>query len=163
MITGTATEMPFFGTPWHATRIGDLSILTVGNTISPVPGMQIYSDDSKEGYRRLAVINDRLVGYLSLGPTQPDGLTIKRIVDEEISLRDVGEALLKGTFDAHRFSTQRHTRAVKALKAMPTVNTPAPDTSAGLPAIKPVILISTILDGCVSTGKYEKYTQSPGI
>jgi NAD(P)H-nitrite reductase large subunit len=136
-ITGTATEMPFFGTPWHATRIGDLSILAVGNTVRAIPGVQIYNDDSKGSYRRLAVVNDRLVGYLSLGPTQPDGLAIKRIVDEEISLREVGEALLKGTFDAHSFSTQRHTHAVKAIKAMRTVNTPAPDTSGGLPAIKP--------------------------
>ncbi len=139
-ITGTATEMPFFGTSWHATRIGDLSILTVGNTVRAVPGVQIYNDDSKGSYRRLAVINDRLVGYLSLGPTQPDGLAIKRIVDEEISLRDVGDALLKGTFDARRFSTQRQTHAVKAIKAMHTVNTPAPDTSSGLPTIKPAFL-----------------------
>lgn len=136
-LTGTATAMPFFGTPWHATRIGDLSILTVGNTVSPAPGVQIYSDSSKEGYRRLAVVNDRLVGYLSLGSTQPDGLAIKHIVDEEISLRDVGDALLKGTFDARRFSTQRHTHAVKAIKAVRTVNTPAPVTTAGLPVIKP--------------------------
>ena len=135
-ITGTATEAPFFGTPWHATRIGDISILTVGNTISSVPGVQMYNDCSKGSYRRLAVVNDRLVGYLSLGPTQPDGLAIKRIVDEEFSLREVGESLLKGTFDARRFSIQRHTRATKAIKATHTVNTPAPVTSGRLPAIK---------------------------
>ena len=98
-MTGTALEMPAFGVPWHATRIGDLSILTVGNTLHPASGAQVYSDTDKRSYRRLTVINDRLVGYLSLGPSQPDGLTIKRIVDEEISLRDVGESLLKGTFD----------------------------------------------------------------
>ncbi|HLX41327.1 MAG TPA: FAD/NAD(P)-binding oxidoreductase [Ktedonobacteraceae bacterium] len=136
-MTGTALEVPFFGVPWHATRIGDLSMLMVGNTVSPVPGVQVYSDTSKGSYRRLAVSNDRLVGYLSLGPTQPDGLAIKRIVDEEISLRNVGESLLKGTFDAHHFSAERHTQVIKAIR---TVHTPAPGTSGKLPAIKPTVL-----------------------
>lgn len=132
MMTGTAIEMPFFGVPWHATRIGELSILTVGNTVGSIPGARVYTDNSKGSYRRLAVVHDHLVGYLSLGMTQPDGLAIKRIVDEEISLRDVGEALLKGTFDARRFSTQRHTYAVKAIH---TVNSLV--TSSMLPAIQP--------------------------
>jgi len=139
-MTGTALEMPFFGVPWHATRIGDLSMLMVGNTVHPAAGAQIYSDNSKGSYRCLAVVNDRLVGYLSLGPTQPDGLAIKRIVDEEISLREVGEELLKGTFDARRFSTRRHTSAISAVRATRTVNTPTPVTTGSLPAIKPAFL-----------------------
>ncbi|MEO8971252.1 MAG: FAD-dependent oxidoreductase [Ktedonobacteraceae bacterium] len=148
-MTGTALEMPFFGTPWHATRIGNLSILTVGSTVGPISGVQVYSDNSKGSYRRLAVVNDRLVGYLSLGPTQPDGLAIKRIVDEEISLRDVGEALLKGTFDAQRFSAQRHTHAIKII---PTVNTPAPVTTDKLPAIRPAFPVLPALPAVHSQG-----------
>ena len=139
-MTGTKAKTPSFGTPWHATRIGDLAILAVGNTINSLPGIQIYSDTSKGGYRRLAAIHDRLIGYLSLGPTQVDGLAIKRIIDEEISLRDIGESLLKGSFDARRLATIKHTHAMKAIQTIPTVNTPAPVTPEKLPVLEPVLL-----------------------
>lgn len=115
MLTGAGQEMPFFGVPWHATRIGELSILTVGNTTEPVAGMRIYIDASKGGYRRLAVVNNRLVGYLALGSAQPDGLAVKCIVDEALPLNDTGERLLKGTFETHHLLSQRRARAVNAI------------------------------------------------
>ncbi len=158
-MTGSAVEMPFFGVPWHATRIGELSMLTVGNTIGPVSGAKVYTDTSKGSYRRLAVVHDRLVGYLSLGPTQPDGLTIKRIVDEEISLREVGEALLKGTFDARRFSAQRRTHAVKTIHMVNTIV-----TSGMLPTVKPALpSASSSRSPRSDTIQHEKLTPMPSL
>ena len=154
-MTGTAVEMPFFGVPWHATRIGELSILTVGNTIGPATGARVYTDNGKGSYRRLAVVKDRLVGYLSLGPTQPDWLAIKRIVDEEISLRDIGESLLKGTFDARLFSAQRRTHAVKAIQ---TVN--ALVTSGILPVVKPAQPLASLSRPSLPAIRPQEYGRS---
>ena len=47
------------------------------------------TDSSRGSYRRMRLLDDRLVGYLSLGSVQPDSLAIKRIIDEGLSIRDI--------------------------------------------------------------------------
>ncbi len=51
----------------------------------------------------MSIVDDRLVGYLSLGTTQPDSLAIKRIIDEGLSIQKIKKALLKGNFDARKY------------------------------------------------------------
>ena len=58
----------------------------------------------------MTIIDDRLVGYLSLGPVQPDSLAIKRIIDEGLPIRDIKESLLKGNFDARKYFSRRQSR-----------------------------------------------------
>ena len=97
-----------FGVPWHATHLGKLSMLTVGDPLGAGENMQmaVHTDISRGGYRRLTIVEDRLVGYLSIGATQPDGLSIKRFIDEGFSIRAVLKPLLKGKFDAHGYITR---------------------------------------------------------
>ncbi|HEU0003737.1 MAG TPA: FAD-dependent oxidoreductase [Ktedonobacteraceae bacterium] len=103
------------GIPWHATRLGSLSMLTVGNVLQWQDTTTTLTDSSKNSYRRIAVIDDRLVGYLSLGPAQPDSLAIKRIIEEGLSIRDIQKSLLKGTFDARRYFSRRRTYSAQRL------------------------------------------------
>jgi hypothetical protein len=102
-----------FGVPWHATRLGELSVLTVGNVLQSNDAVTTQTDNSRGSYRRIGVIDDRLVGYLSLGPVQPDSLAIKRIIDEGLSIRDIKKALLRGTFDAREYFSRRRSFAVE--------------------------------------------------
>jgi len=94
-----------FGVHWHATHLGPLSMLTVGDPLGRGANEQVttYTYTNGTGYRRLAVVEDRLVGYLSVGTAHSDGLSIKRFIDEGLSIRDVVKPLLKGTFDAHTY------------------------------------------------------------
>lgn len=116
---------PTFGVPWHATRLGELSLLTVGEPLGRLEGVVTLTDNSRGGYRRLSLIDDRLVGYLALGAFQADGLAIKRLIDEGYSVRSIKAALLKGTFDARTFFAQQHSFAVLSMA-----------TSGRLPAVK---------------------------
>lgn len=104
-----------FGVPWHATQLGDLSMLTVGNPLNISDTATTLTDTSKGGYRRMVIADDQLVGYLSLGSAQLDGLALKRIIDEKHSIRDITKALLKGTFDARRYLSQQHSRAAQGI------------------------------------------------
>ena len=110
-ITGSAVHEEGFGVPWHATRLGELSMLTVGNPIQWHDAAMTLTDSSKGSYRRLSIVDDRLVGYLSLGPAQPDGLAIKRLIDEGHSIRAIKKALLKGDFDARKYFSRQRTYA----------------------------------------------------
>ena len=101
------------GVSWHATHLGALCMLTVGDPLSMTGGTVILRDSTKKKYRRMSIVNDRLVGYLSLGSTQPDSLAIKRIIDEGLSIRAVKEILLKGDFDARKYFSQSKSRAAK--------------------------------------------------
>ncbi len=98
-----------FGAQWQATHLGELSMLTVGNPLNLHAKVTTLTDTSQGGYRRMAIVDDRLVGYLSLGTRQPDSLAIKRIIDEGHSIRTITKALLKGTFDARKYLSQQHT------------------------------------------------------
>ncbi|TMD66129.1 MAG: NAD(P)/FAD-dependent oxidoreductase [Chloroflexi bacterium] len=99
------------GVPWHATHVGDLFMLTVGNPLHMLEGATIVTDRSKNKYCRMTVIGDSLVGYLSIGTVQPDSLAIKSIIDEGLSIRRIKKALLKGEFDARKYFSQRRSQA----------------------------------------------------
>ena len=104
-----------FGVPWHATRLGGLSMLTVGNVLQWQDTTTTLTDSSRNSYRRMSVIDDQLVGYLSLGPSQPDSLAIKRIIEEGLPIRDIQKSLLKGTFDARSYFSRRRTYSAQRL------------------------------------------------
>ncbi len=113
-----------FGVQWHATHLGDLSMLTVGNPLSLHDNVTTLTDTSQGGYRRMAIVDDRLIGYLSLGTRQPDSLAIKRIIDEGLSVRTITKALLKGTFDARKYLSQQHAlhaHGMLTTKALPSL------------------------------------------
>ena len=120
-----------FGVQWHATHLGELSMLTVGNPLSLYDKVTTLTDTSQGGYRRMAIVDDRLIGYLSLGTRQPDSLAIKRIIDEGHSVRAITKALLRGTFDARKYLSQQHILnahgmlTTKALPSLPTGNADA--------------------------------------
>ena len=104
-----------FGVQWHATHLGELSMLTVGSPLTQHERITTLTDTGQGGYRRMAIVDDRLVGYLALGPRQPDSLAIKRIIDEGHSIRSITKSLLKGTFDARKYLSQQHTRAAQGM------------------------------------------------
>lgn len=110
-----ATPSEELGVPWHATRLGALSMLTVGNVLQWQDSTTTLTDSSRNSYRRMAVIDDRLVGYLSLGPSQPDSLAIKHIIEEGLSIRDIKKSLLKGTFDARSYFSRRRTYSAQRM------------------------------------------------
>jgi hypothetical protein len=110
-----------FGVFWHATHLGELSMLTVGEPLSTDPRVVVHTDTSQGGYRRLAVLDDRLVGYLALGSKQADSLAIKRIIDEGTPISKGIKPLLKGQFDARSYLSNQRSRATRNL-----LNTKAP-------------------------------------
>ena len=124
-MTGSAPHEEGFGVPWHATRLGELSMLSAGKPIQWRDTATTLTDSSKGSYRRVSIVDDRLVGYLSLGPSQPDGLAIKRLIDEGHSIRDVKKALLKGNFDARKYFSHQRTNAAQYM--VNTGKLPSPD------------------------------------
>ena len=123
-MTGSAVHEDGFGVPWHATRLGELSMLTVGNALQWRDMATTLTDSGKGSYRRLSIVDDRLVGYLSLGPSQPDGLAIKRLIDEGHSIRNIKKALLKGNFDARNYFSHQRTYAAHFMVHTGTLPTP---------------------------------------
>lgn len=114
MMAGHEEAQPF-GVQWHATHVGELSMLTVGNPLLMGEQVVTLTDKNQGGYRRMAIVNNRLVGYLSLGASQPDSLAIKRIIDEGHEVRDITRALLKGNFDARHYLSQMRSRAAHGI------------------------------------------------
>ena len=112
VMTGNPEQAASFGVPWHMTRLGELSLLSVGDPLHELDGATTLIDRKKGGYRVVSMRDERLVGYLSLGTTQPDGLAIKRMVDEELPVRDIASALLTGKFDARQYFAQHHAQTV---------------------------------------------------
>lgn len=106
-----------FGVQWHATHLGELSMLTVGEPLRQGQQITTLTDTSQGNYRRLAIVDDRLIGYLSLGSAQPDSLSIKRIIDEGHSIRNIIKPLLKGNFDAREYLSHQHTRTAQEMLA----------------------------------------------
>lgn len=106
---------PPLGVSWHATHLGELSLLIAGNPHLQYPGIETLTDASQGGYRRLALFEDRLIGYLSLGHIQPDSLAIKRLIEEGHSVRPILKALLKGGVDAHHYFARLQAPPVQAL------------------------------------------------
>ncbi len=116
------------GVPWHATHLGELCLLTVGSPLIPLPGTSILSDRSRRHYSRLSIVRDRLAGYLWVGPSQPDSLSIKRLIDEQLPLQHIKHELLKGHIDARKYFSEYHSRTMQEMI-----------TSAKLPAIAPAL------------------------
>ncbi len=86
-----------FGARWHATQIGELTVLTAGAPLSAMEGSEVITEDTANSYRRMVVVGDRLVGYLSLGRDQPEyGLFIKELIDSGRSVTRCGLLTLKG-------------------------------------------------------------------
>ena len=141
-MTGSATHEECFGIPWHATRLGELSMLTVGNALQWRDMATTLTDSSKGSYRRLSIVDDRLVGYLSLGPAQPDGLAIKRLIDEGHSIRNIKKALLKGNFDARKYFS--HQRTYAAHYMVHTGTLPAPDAMESPLRTRPLVHTGTL-------------------
>lgn len=122
-----------FGVQWHATHLGEHYMLTIGNPLSQGNNVMTLTDDSQGGYRRLALVDNRLVGYLSLGNKQPDSLAIKRIIDEGHPVQEIARALLKGNFDARAYLSQQRTRSAQG-----TFNGGQPVLSSGTSRQRPV-------------------------
>jgi NAD(P)H-nitrite reductase large subunit len=108
-----------FGVHWHATHLGPLSMLTVGEPLSNDPRISTLTDSGHRCYRRMTLRDNRLVGYLSLGDTQPDSLAIKKIIDEGHPVQDITRALLKGRFDAQRYLAQTREKIITTGKLSP--------------------------------------------
>ncbi len=136
MMAGQTERPKPFGAQWHATYLGALYMLNVGSPLTENNKVITLTDTSQGGYRRLAVVDDRLIGYLSLSTAQPDSLAIKRIIDEGLSVRAITRELLKGSFDAREyFSSQRSYTAQKILSGkLPDLALPMPAQRASAAA-----------------------------
>ena len=61
--------------------------MAIGDTLGRMPGASTWTDSRSKGiYRRVTLAKERVVGYLSLGPTTPDPLAIKYVIDEGLAL-----------------------------------------------------------------------------
>lgn len=128
-----------FGVQWHATHLGDLSMLTVGDALTQGDKVLTLTDTSQGGYRRITIVDDRLVGYLSLGNKQPDSLAIKRIIDEGHPVKNITKALLKGNFDARSYVSKLRSRAAEGIvttRQLPELIPNPPSTVQLLPVGK---------------------------
>lgn len=129
------------GVSWHATHLGELCLLTVGSPLRALNGVATLKDKSKRRYSRMSVAGDRLVGYLSLGQTQPDSLAIKRLIDERVPVHKMKDALLKGSFDARKYLSEHQSRAMQQLITsghLPAIAAPRHITPAP-PSLRPII------------------------
>lgn len=108
-MVGSQEEAASSGVHWHATQLGELSLLTVGSPLHRLMETTLVTDRRKGSYRLLSIRNDRLVGYLSLGKAQPDSLAIKRIIEEGLPVRNIERNLCTGEFDARQYFAQRQT------------------------------------------------------
>ncbi len=154
------------GASWHATHLGELSMLTVGEPLNEDSRVMILTDTSQGGYRRLAILDDRLIGYLSVSTTQPDSLAIKHIIDEGHSVRDLTNALLKGNFDARRYLTQQKSYAVKkwitGQLSMPNSGIDSAQPTRSLPDTNPVVpAVASWQSGILSSSKVAKLPIKP--
>jgi NADPH-dependent 2,4-dienoyl-CoA reductase/sulfur reductase-like enzyme len=136
VMTGRQELASAFGVPWHATRLGELSLLNVGDPFDGSEGAATLTDNRRGSYRRLSIRDERLTGYLALGTTQSDSLAIKRIIDEGLPIRDIENALLTGEFDAGHYFSRRHSHA--AHKMAVTGKLALPDTTIPVLQSSPV-------------------------
>ena len=119
-------EPEHFGVPWHATRLGDCSMLTVGNPLAQSENVKPLVENRRGAYCRLSIVENRLIGYLFLGSKPPDSLSIKRIIDEGLSVRGITKDLLRGSFDARKYFSNKRSYAVQRMIATGQLPTPLP-------------------------------------
>ncbi len=99
------TSRPPLGASWVTTSIGKLSLVAIGDTLGRMPGASTWTDSRSKGiYRRVTLAKERVVGYLSLGPTTPDPLAIKYVIDEGLALSAIS-AILQGADGGGRRAT----------------------------------------------------------
>jgi len=143
------------GVSWHATHLGELFMLSVGTPMNQLRGSTTLTDSGKKRYCRMSILNDRLVGYLSLGTTQPDSLAIKRIIDEGLDVRSVKKALLKGNFDARKYFSGWRAHTVQEMVTsgkIPAVivnQIPSVQHVSPLPVMPPKPTVSPVVIGYV--------------
>ncbi|HTI14610.1 MAG TPA: FAD-dependent oxidoreductase [Dictyobacter sp.] len=101
-----------FGVHWHATHLGELSMLTAGTPLRQDQHTTTLTDISQGGYRRVTLQDDRLIGYLSLGELPADSLAIKRIIDEGKPVHTILKQLLKGHLNADAYFSQQQQSTV---------------------------------------------------
>lgn len=117
------------GTPWHATQLGELALLAVGDPLRNFEGATTITDHRKGSYRRLSISGNRLISYLSVGATQPDSLAIKRIIDEGRSVQHIEKALLAGELDLRHYSALSDSATAQRIATtgeLPTIHVPRP-------------------------------------
>lgn len=127
-----------FGVPWHAARLGNFSLLSVGNPLASPQSAEVLIEQRKGGYCRLALVDDRLVGYLSLGSTQPDSLAVKRIIDEGLPVHEITHDLLQGEFDARVYFSGKNTYRVQRMITTGQLPTPLPLMPGQFPDLPPL-------------------------
>lgn len=111
----TTAALGAVGAFWHATQLDKLSILVAGApmlTERDHPENEVLTNGSGSFYRRIVVRHGHLVGYLAVGGSQEGGLSIKRLIDERISIEDIKRKLITADFDVRSFFTQRHLHAL---------------------------------------------------
>ncbi len=138
MMAGDQDAARPFGVQWHATHLSHLFILSVGEPLTKAKDVSVLTDKDAKGYRRVALMGNRLVGYLSMGSAKPDSLAIKQIIDDGYSVRDVLRELLKGTLDTRAFLTNLSSQAARGivtgrLPALPSPRLPAAAKQAAMP------------------------------
>jgi NAD(P)H-nitrite reductase large subunit len=118
-ITGAAISanaaMGAVGNFWHATQFDKLSVLVAGApmlTEQDHPANEVMTNGSGSFYRRIVVRHGHLVGYLAVGGSQEGGLSIKRLIDERISVEEIKRKLITDDFDVRSFFTQRRLHAL---------------------------------------------------
>jgi hypothetical protein len=117
------------GANWHSTQFGKLAVLTVGApglSERDDPRYEVLAGGPADFHRRVVLDGGRLVGYLAVGGTPPSGLAIKRIIDEQMDVREIARQLLDKEFDARPFFTRRRLHYI--------------ETSAEIEAISPPLL-----------------------
>jgi NAD(P)H-nitrite reductase large subunit len=104
------------GAFWHSTQLGGLSVMVAGApalTERDCPGVEVLTNDRGSFYRRIAIRQGQLVGYAAIGETGPNGLAIKRLIDEQIDITTIRNQLLAEDFDVRAFLTTSRLRALK--------------------------------------------------
>lgn len=122
------SESGAMGAFWHATQFGKLSILAAGApTLSDREhrDYEVLTNGSASFYRRLVLRDHRVVGYLAVGANPPAGLAIKRIIDEQMDVREVTRQLLGESFDARAFFTRQQLNVLQTGGSAAHMSAPA--------------------------------------
>jgi NAD(P)H-nitrite reductase large subunit len=133
----TGTEAGVLGCFWHATQLGEMGVLAAGAPMLSERDHrenEVLTSGASRFYRRLVVRDNRLIGYLALGERQPGGLAIKRLIDEEINIREIKRQLLVEDFDVRTFFTQRRIHALRSGQAAPVAASTRPRSRLLQPA-----------------------------
>lgn len=110
------------GAFWHATQFGRLRILTAGAPALSErddPRYEVLCNGNSGFYRRAVLRNGKLAGYVAIGAHPPSGLAIKRMIDEQIDVRDVARQLVSEEFDVRTFFAKRGIRYIETSASMP--------------------------------------------